>query len=117
MCQDASFEGSALICGAAVSAALRRRTRPHHKKLKLVHYLFDDSADVDQMELAAFVLVGGIDADVPPVGAKAGMRVNAPLAGVDLGQIKAAEVDAPARLRSEERRVGKEGRSGWTPYH
>jgi len=30
--------GSALIRGAAVSAALRRRTRPHHKKLSFAHY-------------------------------------------------------------------------------
>src|SRR2546427_10919042 len=30
---------------------------------------------------------------------------------------QAAEVDEIARLRSEERRVGKECRSRWSPYH
>ena len=32
-------------------------------------------------------------------------------------QLWIARINAAARMRSEERRVGKEGRSRWSPYH
>ena len=39
------------------------------------------------------------------------------LKGRDEGKPIAWLVDGPAALRSEERRVGKECRSRWSPYH
>src|SRR3989440_642615 len=51
----------------------------------------------------------------PSDGVGAGRRIQAVVGGrVDQG----AGMDAAAdRVRSEERRVGKEGRSRWSPYH
>ena len=47
-------------------------------------------------------------------------RLKIKLSGVKKYQtyiIKAIVLDASGKLRSEERRVGKECRSRWSPYH
>ena len=40
-----------------------------------------------------------------------------PLLAAGLEQVPVAESHRPATWRSEERRVGKECRSRWSPYH
>jgi len=60
------------------------------------------------------------------VAAKGGVMLDAPVSGGEIGAINASlsimvggdeAAFARARPRSEERRVGKECRSRWSPYH
>src|SRR2546429_6666343 len=53
--------------------------------------------------------------DLVPAGREASVRKH----GVDTGEglLRVLLVDFVAGLRSEERRVGKECRSRWSPYH
>src|SRR2546429_94000 len=64
--------------------------------------------------------VDGDHRDVAGVGERAGrVERRACLEPVTqlLGEPVRLEVGQPRQLRSEERRVGKEGRSRWSPYH
>ena len=53
---------------------------------------------------------------MPGVAVAGGLDVNASGAVVD-GQIQRDGAVATVGIRSEERRVGKECRSRWSPYH
>src|SRR3989449_11784111 len=37
--------------------------------------------------------------------------------GIEVSAVEVKDVDLPPEMRSEERRVGKECRSRWSPYH
>ena len=55
-------------------------------------------ADVDQVQLPSLAGDRGVDADLPAIGTESWMRVDSPLAGVDLGQSELAEVIPLFRL-------------------
>ena len=66
-------------------------------------------------QLAATVLYNGRGA-ANLLGADMTWK-NVCLPGVNCGYCRYAEAGCPWGLRSEERRVGKECRSRWSPYH
>src|SRR2546427_8276554 len=71
------------------------------------------SSDLARLHLSELRLeqAGGAGKDV--VGRRGGEHDEIDAFGADAGGVQRA----PAGLRSEERRVGKEGRSRWSPYH
>src|SRR2546422_2874109 len=76
------------------------------------------SSDLERLAERAELLAGvrlrvGIEGR-----AAVGRLERLPQQALELGQIRGAEREADvARRRSEERRVGKECRSRWSPYH
>ena len=72
---------------------------------KVIGYLKDEFRGV-RTGRATSGLVEHIKIEVPSYGSTMELR--------ELASITAPE---PSTLRSEERRVGKEGRSRWSPYH
>ena len=54
----------------------------------------NDTADVDQLQLPAFISMRSIDANPLTIRAEARMGINAPFTSVHLGQVKIAEINA-----------------------
>ena len=52
----------------------------------------DDFADIDQVKLAALILMRRVDADVATVWTETRVRVNAPFACVRSRQVKVTEI-------------------------
>src|SRR2546430_4736691 len=81
----------------------------------------DWSSDVcssDLIEVETDKAVMGVTTPCPGEIAKIDAEVKGTYAvGAVLGYIEASETDAARFKRSEERRVGKECRSRWSPYH
>src|SRR3712207_9099660 len=87
------------------------------------------------VSFGAFVDLGGVDGlvhvselswkhiDHPSEVVEVGQEVTVEVLDVDLDRervslsLKATQEDPWRQFRSEERRVGKEGRSRWSPYH
>ena len=90
----------AISGGARLSAALQRR--------------FERAAGVRLLSSYAVVELGCLAPMQPPSGER-----RAGSAGIALPwhRTRVAMFDDANRLRSEERRVGKECRSRWSPYH
>ena len=69
------------------------------------------------------VLAGSVNIDMIAAAAPNGLnqlRVQSEgydLCVIDLGDLAARKEEENTTMRSEERRVGKEGRSRWSPYH
>src|SRR3712207_3296093 len=59
-------------------------------------------------------VAAGLDLEMPSSG---GVGSAAVLRALEAGTLTEAEVDLAVTRRSEERRVGKECRSRWSPYH
>src|SRR2546429_1381043 len=79
----------------------------------------DWSSDVCSSDLRVAVGRRLGDVLVGDIGAGAGLVLDDHLLAEELGQFGGEEsgVDVDASSRSEERRVGKECRSRWSPYH
>ena len=82
-----------------------------------------DGSEIGPMDLAAlrtWLAQGLVDGTSPVM--RPGSRKWVPLASVPelkgaLGASRPKAAPRPSRERSEERRVGKECRSRWSPYH
>src|SRR3712207_7414491 len=72
-------------------------------------YWRDWSSDVCSSDLGKLLRLEGVEGDVYPVEA----RLHEPIDVL----LKEEPVGRHGDLRSEERRVGKECRSRWSPYH
>src|SRR5256886_9328446 len=72
---------------------------------------FDHAIFGNVMQTSADALYGARH-----VGLKAGLKIETP--AVTVNRLCGSGIEAIAQAaRSEERRVGKEGRSRWSPYH
>ena len=58
----------------------------------------DETGNLDQMQLPARILNRCVNADIPRIRAEAGVRVDAPFAGVLFRQMKPAQIDSSPRL-------------------
>ena len=67
--------------------------------------------------LSTILLQAAAGMGVAKMGATIGAGFAAIGAGIGIGLIGKGAVEAIGRQRSEERRVGKECRSRWSPYH
>ena len=74
--------------------------------------------DMPASHLPGYLLIGADDKTGRPAGLKVTDELLRNLAGLTSdGNILPAPAIAVYRVRSEERRVGKECRSRWSPYH
>src|SRR3712207_6603990 len=109
------------LSGAGNAEAVSELEQPHNDEVSLEEIQAEDAVALPNKEVMSLLDVNadvdlGLDLSAPvDLAAAANLNVAAPIEAAAAANVLSANAEAVGR--SEERRVGKECRSRWSPYH